>query len=270
MAGVFSLRKAPLKKVPPLKGVAALGAKGSDLNKFFKRATPQAQAAAVAHAQGVHRGQAARGLVEMAAWQRQKERDDHTLSQAMETSVSKNLPETIAAVELSLRDLGKHSEKQIVQLCHILEQLKTKPDELANVHRQFEQTLRSRTFGRCTENDIHTLVALLPVLEGKARKRRRITATKPQISCHQRAALVWLSLHLEVPIAKVNSMFDNVVRHSTGRRWVTEKRFVEVWLPLVEKMKFSDVCARLASFRTQLAQLQTSVNMDDQQRKDVT
>ena len=35
----------------------------------------------LSHAQGVHRGQAARGLVEMAAWQRQKERDDHTLMQ---------------------------------------------------------------------------------------------------------------------------------------------------------------------------------------------
>ena len=66
----LSVNKKRLKKPPALVGSAALGAKGVSLDKFFKRATPAAQAAAVAHAEGVRRGEQARGLVEMAAFAR--------------------------------------------------------------------------------------------------------------------------------------------------------------------------------------------------------
>eukprot|EP01043_Picozoa_sp_COSAG02_P075490 COSAG02_NODE_15592_length_1157_cov_2.225898_1_plen_123_part_00 len=65
----------------------------------------------------------------------------------------------IAAVELCLRDHGQHTEKQIVQLCKIAAELQTKPTNVTNVCLRFEGTLRS--FGRCREDDIGTLLALI-------------------------------------------------------------------------------------------------------------
>ena len=196
----LSVNKKRLKKPPALVGSAALGAKGVSLDKFFKRSTPIAQAAALAHAEGVRRGEEARGLVEMAAWQRTEE----SLKRKQEPKPTSKCNINIAAVELCLRDHGQHTEKQIVQLCKIAAELQTKPTDVTNVCLRFEGTLRS--FGRCREDDIGTLLALIK--PEPSAKRRKLTCTKPQLECHQRAAVVWLSPHLDVKIAKVVQMLE--------------------------------------------------------------
>ena len=207
--------------------------------------------AALAHAEGVRRGEEARGLVEMAAWQRTEE----SLKRKQEPKPTSKCNINIAAVELCLRDHGQHTEKQIVQLCKIAAELQTKPTDVTNVCLRFEGTLRS--FGRCREDDIRTLLALIK--PEPSAKRRKLTCTKPQLECHQRAAVVWLSLHLDVKIAKVVQMFDAIVDRSTAQKWLTQPQAVCVWLPLAEKMTFSDVCAALASYRPQLHQLRTKI-----------
>ena len=178
MAGMFSLRKHPLRRVAPLIGKAALGERGRGINEFFQASTVAAQLNTQVQVETTWRAQTARGLVVLAAEQQAQERAaKRSAPEAQLASRGGEVATIVAAVELSLRDYARHSDRQLQQLVKICAGLVI-GDPLVKVCNQFEGTLRS--FGKSSETEITEFLALLQLVAPS--KRGAVTTSMSRSS----------------------------------------------------------------------------------------